>query len=331
MRVLVTGGAGFIGSRLVRRVLSSGRECLVVDNLACGGLGPEPHPRLMFAEQNICDRTSIVSSFQKFRPSVVVHLAAVHHIPTCEQDPPAALNINIVGFQTILDAATLAECRKVILASSGAVYEWQEGSLSEDRTPIKPTDIYSLSKLTNERQLELWAHKNDSTGVVARIFNTIGENDPNGHLIPDVLLQLDSKTETTRIKLGNLSTRRDYIYVEDTAACLSALIDAEVSCATEYFNIGTGVEYSVRELVEMMAKIVGRRIEVGVESRRVRRVDRPSQVADMTKTFSRLAWKPVYSLDKALRSILGHPARFRTAEDAAKQVPNFSRFPSAES
>lgn len=166
--------------------------------------------------------------------------------------------------------------------------------------------------------------------MVARIFNTIGENDPNGHLIPDILRQLDSKTNAARITLGTLSTRRDYIYAEDNAACLFALIDAEVSGATEYFNIGTGKEYSVRELVEIMANISGRRIEIGVDPDRVRQVDRPSQLADMTKTFSRLAWQPAYSLDEALKSILSNSMRFHTPQDTAEQVSTSSRFPLSE-
>jgi nucleoside-diphosphate-sugar epimerase len=331
MRVVVTGGCGFIGSRLVRHLLASERECLLVDSLAQGGLRPERHSRLTFVEQDVCDQISLVSIFQEFRPSVLVHLAAIHHIPTCERYPTAALNVNIVGFQAILDAATAVGCRKVILASSGAVYGWNESPLSEDRTPIKPTDIYSLSKVTNETQLELWAAKTGAIGVVARIFNTIGENDPNGHLIPEVLRQLDSKADPARIKLGNLSSRRDYIYVEDTAACLSAMVEAEGFLPTEYFNIGTGVEYSVRELVERIAAIMGKSIEVCVDPARVRQVDRPSQLADMTKTLSRFPWKPTYSLDKALTSILGHLAGARSFEHAATPSSSCSPFRLVES
>jgi len=331
MRVVVTGGFGFIGSRLVRHLLSSGRECLVVDNWAQRGLRPECHPRLKVVEQDVCDPVSMVSILQEFRPSVLVHLAAIHHIPTCERNPTAALRVNIVGFQAVLDAAAVVGCRKVILASSGAVYKWNESLLNEARTPIQPTDIYSLSKVTNETQLELWASKTGGVGVVARIFNTIGENDPNGHLIPEVLRQLDSKANPVRIGLGNLSSRRDYIYVEDTAACLSAMVEGEGLLPTEYFNIGTGVEYSVRELVERIAEIVGRSIEVCVDPARVRQVDRPSQVADMTKTFSRFPWKPTYSLDQALTSILRPLAGVRAFEPAAAPSSSFSDFQSAES
>jgi UDP-glucose 4-epimerase len=309
--VLVTGGAGFIGSRLVCRLLSSGRECLVLDNLSRGTPAPGPHPHLKLAGFDICDRPSVVASFQEFRPDVVVHLAAVHHIPTCERDPAAALNTNIVGFQTILDAAALIECPKVILASSGAVYSWQNSALVENRTPTHATDIYSLSKLTNERQIELWADKTRVSGWIARIFNTIGENDPNGHLIPDVLRQLDSRTARAKIKLGNLSTRRDYIYVQDTAACLCAMVDGETSPGIECFNIGTGVEHSVRELVELMAQSVGRPIDIDIDPQRVRRVDRPSQLAEMTKTRARFGWKPAYSLQQALASIISHHERTR--------------------
>jgi nucleoside-diphosphate-sugar epimerase len=98
------------------------------------------------------------------------------------------------------------------------------------------------------------------------------------------------------------------------------LIDAKVSGAIEYFNIRTGMEHSVRELVEMMANIAGRRIEIGVDPRAMRQVDRPSQLANMTKTFSRLTWQPAYSLDEALKSILSYSMGFRTLEDTSEQV-----------
>jgi len=312
--VLVTGGAGFIGSRLVSRLLAKGQECLILDNLSHTTPTPRAHPQLRFVKSDICDRASVVASLQEFRPDVVVHLAAVHHIPTCERDPAAALNTNVVGFQTILDAAALIGRPKLILASSGAVYSWQSSALVEDRTPTKAADIYSLSKLTNEGQIELWAKKTNATGVIARIFNTIGENDPNGHLIPDVLRQLESRAATVKIKLGNLHTRRDYIYVQDTAACLSAMVDGEASPGIECFNIGTGVEYSVRELVELMAETVGRAIDIHVDPQRIRQVDRPSQLAEMTKTRARFGWKPTYSLQEALTSIISDRDRARDTD-----------------
>ena len=306
MRVLVTGGAGFIGSRLVSLLLSSGHECMAVDNLANGRTPPRPQPQFEFVEQDIRERPSILSSFTAFRPSVVVHLAAIHHIPTCEQDAATALEVNIVGFQSVLDAATGSGCTRVVLASSGAVYEWRDGPLHENGTPTRASDIYSLSKLTNEAQLKLWAAKTNSSGKVARIFNTIGESDPNGHLIPDILRQLGSQADPAVIKLGNLSTSRDYIYVEDTAACLFALVDHPALPGVEFFNIGTGIEYNVRALVERIARIEGKSIEIVVDSERVRKVDRSGQLADMTSTITRLGWRPRYSLDEALKLILRH-------------------------
>jgi UDP-glucose 4-epimerase len=228
-------------------------------------------------------------------------LAAIHHIPTCEQNASEALRVNIVGFQIVLDAAAKVGCQRMILASSGAIYDWQEGPLNEDRTPVKPRDIYSLSKATNEKQLEFWTAKTGATAIVARIFNTIGENDPNRHLIPDILRQVDSNGRHPLIRLGNLYTRRDYIYVEDTAACLASMVEADDLKGLEFFNVGTGREYDVRSIVEHIARIRGCSLELQADPTLARKMDRHSQLADITKAVSRLNWRPLYSLEEALK------------------------------
>ena len=305
-RILITGGAGFIGSRLTQQLLSSRHECLVVDNLTVGLPAPPPCAHLRFAALDICDRDPLEKACQDFSPETVVHLAAIHHIPTCEKNAPEAFRVNVVGFQVVLDAAEKAGCEKVVLASSGAVYDWQEGPLREDSTPARPSDVYSLSKFTNEQQLRLWAQKTKGSAIAGRIFNTIGANDPNAHLIPDILRQLQCSHANgkTVLKLGNTHTRRDYIYVEDTAACLKRMVEGAIGSGVHVFNIGTGKEFDVASLARMIADMKGMDCEITMNPALVRKVDRQSQLADITRAVSLLGWKPRYSLTEALRLVI---------------------------
>lgn len=300
-RVLITGAAGFIGSRLVSVLLAEQFICLGIDNLETGCSPLKPRANLDFRQLDICEEGKLIQTFRDFSPEIVVHLAAIHHIPTCELNPSKALRVNIVGTQNVLEASALVGSGKVVLASTGGVYDWIEGPLTED-TPLRPTDVYTLSKATNERQLAFWVAKTGRTGVIARIFNTIGRNDPNGHLIPDILRQFRlNGHRPVIIQLGNLHTQRDYIYVEDTAACLAQMIQSEQVTGLETFNVGTGEQHDVQSIVECIARIRSRTIQCQSDRARIRTVDRSSQLADMTKTCRKLSWAPRYRFEDALR------------------------------
>lgn len=306
-RVLVTGAAGFIGSRLISQLACEQFPCLGIDNLETGCPPLTPRENLDFRIQDICEPEELIHLFKEFRPEIVVHLAAIHHIPTCELNPSKALYVNVVGTQNVLQASALAGSKKFVLASTGGVYDWIDGALTEE-TPVRPTDIYTLSKISNERQLELWVAKTGSTGTIARIFNTIGQNDRNAHLIPEILRQFQSTGNRPVIKLGNLHTQRDYIHVEDTAACLARMAKVEQAHSLECFNVGTGEQHDVRSIVECIARIRNCQVECHSDPSRIRKVDRCFQLADVTKTTRELGWIPRYGLEEALRLTVGGEA-----------------------
>ncbi len=299
--VLITGGAGFIGSRLTARLLSLDYPCLVVDNLSAGLPPPAAHPQLSFRQEDICERKKLEQAVSEFAPRLAVHLAAIHHIPTCEKHPAEALRVNVFGFQALLDALADSPCSKIVLASSGAVYDWQAGPLREDSSRVQARDVYSLSKITNELQLRLWVERSGRAGTIARIFNTIGPGDPNAHLIPDILRQLGCGNGHTVVRLGNLTPKRDYICVEDTAACLAAMVRAARASGLVVFYVGSGTEHDVSALVRQIASIRKLECAIEVDPARVRKVDRPTQLADMAHTSSRLQWQAQYSFREAVR------------------------------
>ena len=157
-RILVTGGAGFIGSRLVQRIISHGGHVSVVDNLSVGLPMPPLTPALTPAKIDIRDGDGLTSFMTEFAPDIVVHLAAVHHIPTCETRRAYALDVNIVGTETVLAACEQAGVKSLVMASTGAVYAWTDDVLNET-SALGASDNYSIAKLANETQGRLWAER----------------------------------------------------------------------------------------------------------------------------------------------------------------------------
>ena len=301
--VLVTGGAGFIGARVVARLRQRNVHTVVIDNGYVGLPLPAPENGLVPFKIDIRNRTALTSILSGYKPEAIIHLAAVHHIPTCEREPYLAFDVNVLGTQSLLDAAANAGVKNLVFASSGAVYKWESGPLHEVRTLTAATDVYSNTKLTNEYQLACWAARKGARTHIARVFNTIVHGDPNGHLIPDILAQLNGSTDVVR--LGNTAPKRDYIYVDDVADGFVALLEGlHKGEAVEYFNLCTGQELSVHELVSLIGRLLGVNVRVESDPAKMRKVDRPQQLGDPSKLQVRRNWRPRWRIIDALAQIV---------------------------
>lgn len=319
--VLITGGAGFVGARLTSSLLNtdnagthavdpetSGRYApvTVVDDLSVGLPMPAARPGLTCHQIDIRDHAALLAVFEHHRPSTVVHLAALHHIPSCERDPRRALDINVLGFQSVLDACRSTGCQRVLLASSGAVYAWTEGALTE-QSPTAPRDVYAASKAANEHQLAAWAAATGGSGQIARMFNVIGPGDPNGHLIPDILGRLQTGSRTpVALRLGNLDTRRDFVDADDMAAGLAMLATRgwPETPGIVVRNLCSGQEYGVTDIATLLARHMGVTIEISSDPALRRANDRPSQLGDPTATLKAVGWRTTQSLDDTIRKIV---------------------------
>lgn len=302
-KILVTGGAGFIGWRCCETLAKQGNEIAIIDNLSVG----MPMPKTVgyrTLEADIRDSEKISKFVADFKPETIIHLAAVHHIPTCERKRPYALDVNVVGTENLLEAAEKNNVETFTLASSGAVYAWEETALNEHTTALWPCDNYAISKSINEQQLKFWSDRTEGKAKACRIFNTIGHDDPNAHLIPDILNQLHSADGRAVIKLGNIAPRRDYIHANDTAEGVASVATSGLDDNYEIFNIASGVEISVEDLVRSIGKAMNVEIDIEVDETRLRRVDRMSQLADVSKIKNKLGWTAKISLSDALDDIV---------------------------
>lgn len=300
LRILITGGAGFIGSHLTALLLSRGNTVIVVDNFSYGKAHflPSGNPFLHVHTTDLLNYRDLETVFTTHQPDLVFHLAAIHHIPTCEKKPAEALRANVEGTQNVIQASLCSGVKKIIFASSGAVYEIVDHPLLEDETAVVPHDIYSITKATGEHLLRLQAERKNIKAVACRLFNTVGSHETNEHLVPDILKQV--KSGKTSISLGNLSPLRSYIHVLDVAEAFATIGLMEFEKDFEILNIGTEAEHSVKDILGLLAEISAKPLQAYQDPERMRKVDRHRQKASLAKTTRLTGWAPQRTLKEAL-------------------------------
>lgn len=300
-KVLITGGAGFIGSALSAQLQEAGHEVFVLDDLSFGKRALAGVPDARFFQVDIRHRDAVQQVMDATRPNWVLHLAAVHFIPYCNQHPAKAADININGTINVLDTAgSKGSLEQVFVASTAAVYPVAEGALGEEH-PLGPMDIYGTTKLATEKIASEFHLRSRIPVIVGRFFNAFGPNETNPHLFPEIQRQVLAGART--LKLGNLEPKRDYIHTADMGRAMGALLDKGLQ-GLEVFNIGRGIEYSVREVVEAFQRQLGEELRIEVDPARVRKVERPHLLADVRKLKQATGWEPQWSIDAGVATLL---------------------------
>ena len=301
MKILITGGAGFIGSAIVPKLQSENHEVFVYDNLSFGNRDFIALEDSHFFLGDIRDAVAIEQVFQKVNPDIIVHLAAIHFIPYCNEHPFESSDINIRGTMNVLEAAQkIQNLKKIIFASTAAVYPISDKAVSET-DEVRPLDIYGLSKLAGEQLMQKFHLQTGIDTICCRFFNAFGPNETNPHLIPEIENQVREGKRT--IALGNLLPKRDFIHTHDMANAVNALINLE-SKGFDIFNLGRGIEYAVTEVVEEFEKILNQKIVIEVDPARVRKVERMHLLADVSKLKNKTGWEPLWSLNQGINDLV---------------------------
>jgi UDP-glucose 4-epimerase len=300
MKILITGGAGFIGSAIVPELQGNGHEIFVLDNLSFGNRDFIDVADDHFFQTDIRDRNGVDHAVSIIQPDVVVHLAAIHFIPYCSQHPFEAADTNIRGTINVLEASSKLKClHKIFFASTAAVYPISDEPVNEEFNQL-PLDIYGLSKLTGEHLLKKFWMETRIDTIVCRFFNAFGPNETNPHLIPEIEKQLMNGVRT--IKLGNLTPKRDFIHTHDMARAVSLLLSLRRP-GYEVFNLGRGIEYSVVEIVQAFERQLDEKITIEIDPSRVRKVEREHLLADVSKLKS-VGWTPRLGIDEGIRDLI---------------------------
>ena len=301
MKIIVTGGAGFIGSAVIKH-LHEEYEIHVIDDLSFGTRAfVDVVPDDRFYKVDIRDKARIEELVVAINPTWIIHLAAIHFIPYCNANPYLASDINISGTMNVLDAAKkVTDLKKVFFASTAAVYPIYDEAVTENHS-TGPLDIYGLTKLVGERLLNEFHLSTGIPTVVCRFFNAFGPNETNPHLIPEIQEQINEGKRT--IKLGNLEPKRDFIHTYDMARAVELLMKSEQQ-GIETFNLGRGIEYSVREIVEAFQRQLGQDVTIEVDPTKVRKTDRMHLLADVSKLKSFTGWEPEWGIDEGIKTLI---------------------------
>jgi UDP-glucose 4-epimerase len=300
-KVIITGGAGFIGSAVSAALQTCGHDIYAIDNLSFGKRELLAIPDRHFFEVDILDRAELSRVISQIEPDWMIHLAAIHFIPYCNQHPVVAAQVNIQGTMNVLDAAkNVRNLEKVFFASTAAVYPIYDEAISETHPPA-PTDIYGLSKLAGEHLMNEFHLQTNIPTIVCRFFNAFGPNETNAHVIPEIQRQINTGSRT--IELGNLDPKRDFIHTSDMASAIVKLL-ATFDRGIEIFNLGRGIEYSVKELVTAFEQELGEEIAIKVDPARVRKVERMHLLADISKLKKTIDWEPKISLSQGISTLI---------------------------
>ena len=304
MAILVTGGAGYIGSATVKDLRSKGETVVVLDNLIYG------HRRaidssVIFYQGEIGDERLIQKILDEHEIEACMHFSAFTFVGESVENPQIYFQNNVAQTLNLLEVLVKNNVKKFVFSSTAAVFgEPQKVPIDENHSQ-NPTNPYGWSKLMVEKVLASYDAAYDLKFVVLRYFNACGANgdcgedhNPETHLIPLILFAAQGKRDSIAIFGDDYPTPdgtaiRDYIHVADLSqAHLLALEHLRKNGASEFINLGNGGGYSVREVIEAARKITGRNIETVIAPRRAG--DPSRLVADATKAREVLGWNPQF-------------------------------------
>lgn len=301
MKVFVTGGSGYIGSVVVKRLLDRGIDTTVFDDLARGHRRNVP-PQARLIVGDLRDSGSIRAAMREVQPDAVMHFAAYALVGESMSNPMMYFTNNVKGGVNLLEAMMENGCNRLIFSSSCATYGIPDNLPIEETTPQRPTNPYGQSKLMFEQMANWLAQNKGFKPTFLRYFNAAGavgelgeDHDPETHIIPNILKVATGEKQFVEIFGDDYPTPdgtciRDYVHLEDLASAHLLALEKDAAGA---FNLGTGNGVSVKELLMTCRNVTGHPIPAHILPRRPG--DPPALFASGAKARAELGWEPTHS------------------------------------
>jgi len=314
--ILVTGGAGYIGSASVDVLIEAGHRVVILDDLSVGHADMIPNETSSVIA-SYADGDRMQSVLRDARIDTILHIGALSIVAESVAQPERYFKTNLVGSIALLDAAIAVGVKRLIFSSSAAVYGAPSSSVIHEELPLAPINPYGATKAAFEQVLRAYAQAHGLESIALRYFNVAGATDrvverhsPETHLLPRLMTA--AQTGEPFALYGNDYTTpdrtaiRDYVHVADVAAAHLAAVEKIATEGSQGFsaiNIGSGAGTSIREVIKAIEKASGNRIEVHEHPRRVG--DPPRLVADISRAQSTLGWRPRQSdINRIVKSLL---------------------------
>ncbi len=301
MKVLITGGAGFIGSNIQSRLLAEGHDVAVVDNLVTG-FRHNVEPRTRFYEMDIRDAT-LADVLATERPDAVVHHAAQMDVRASVTDPQYDASVNIQGSLNLLEACRAVGVTRFLYASTGgAVYGEPERLPVDETHVIRPMCPYGVSKHTFEHYLDLYHDLYDLAPLTLRYPNVYGpRQDPHGEAGVVAIFSLQMLNDLTPTIFGDGTKTRDYVYIDDI---VEANFQGLTGAAVGTYNLGWGKEVTDYEIFEAVRDAVGCSVEPSYAPKRLGEIDRICLNA--ARAERELGWKPTITVREGIRKAVSY-------------------------
>lgn len=328
VKVLVTGGAGYIGSHAVRLLARAGHDVWVYDNLSFGHRQAVPAGRLIEGQLN--DRPALIAALRERQIDAVMHFAALASVGESVVEPARYYQNNVAGSLNLLEAMRETGVLRIVFSSTTATYGVPDRMPITEDTPQQPVNPYGFSKLVVEQAMADYAQAYGLGYAALRYFNAAGaspdgdlgeDHDPETHLIPIVLAVALGQRPGVTIFGDDYPTLdgtciRDYVHVDDLGTAHVAALEKIVSGQSLQLNLGTGRGYSVREVIEACRRVTGHPIPAQSGARRAG--DPPELVADSSQARRVLCWQPKYTdVESIIRTAWAwhstHPHGYQTA------------------
>lgn len=303
MRIVVTGGAGFVGKHLIDWLGAREHELLVIDDFSTGRRTHlRPDVELHVADLTTMDAGRLGGIISNFRAQAVIHLAAMHFIPDCIARPERTFRVNTEVTHTLVEALVRNPVERFVLASTMDVYDVADRNHAETDM-VAPANVYGLSKALSENIVYSGFRRGAFKSAVAlRLANVYGPNETNPHLIPDVVSRLLNRSDT-EIKMGYLGASRDFVFVKEVASAFGAAATL-ASDGIHCLNVGTGLATSVRQVVQMLQGLVGDERPLRESAAIVRQFDRASLTPQVSAVRNALGWRATLPLMDGLAEVV---------------------------
>lgn len=305
MKILITGGAGYVGSACLRYVAEQGHEVMAYDNLVMGhGDAVDGHPLVV---GDIADTDLLTRTLREFGADAVMHFAAATYVGESVENPEYHYRNNVGGTLSLLNAMRATDVSRMLFSSTCATYGMTQSDTMSEATPQDPFSPYARTKLAVEWMIRDFAQAYGMGFTLLRYFNASGadadgrhgeDHRPENHLIPLVLEVPLGKRDEIKIFGDDYPTPdgtciRDYVHTRDLASAHLLAIEATQEGTDEVFNIGTGNGQSVMEIIDACEAVTGQSIPRTVVERRPG--DPPRLVAEASKLKTKLGWEPAYT------------------------------------
>lgn len=299
--VFVTGGAGFLGSEIVKQISTSGGNVIVFDNFSSGKKNYiDSFQNVKIIQGDVRNKSSLHKAIKKSK--YIINLAALPFIPDSYHYPQEFFEVNTNGtLNVVLESTKKNKIKKFVHISTSEVYGTAKKPMMDENHPTLPHSTYAVSKLAGEKAVFTMHKERDFPAVLIRPFNSFGPNITQPYIIPEIILQILSGSKY--VKLGNVDSERDFTYVSDTANGIIKALFSEKAIG-QTINIGSNKSYKIRNIVKSVSSILKTNVKITLQKDRLRPYDVNKLLCNNKKAKMLLDWQPTVSFENGLEKTI---------------------------